>query len=216
MIKANSTETNRIMDILENKYHYAVPTLDFKNPFELLCATILSAQCTDKRVNQVTKVLFDRFPDAVSMADADTDEISEIIKPCGCYKVKAKNLIGTAKKIVDDYGGEVPRTLDDLVTLPGVGRKTANVVLSNAFGIPGLAVDTHIMRVSYRLGLSDAKKDPLRIEQDLCSIIPMEKWGRAHHWLIYFGREICSARKPSCGVCPLKELCTSEDKVVSV
>ena len=191
---------------LEARYPNAKPALNYKNAFQLLVATILSAQCTDVRVNQVTASLFVHYPDARALAAADLEELSREIHSCGCYRVKAKNLIGTAKMLCRDYAGEVPPLMEALTRLPGVGRKTANVVLSNAFDIPGLAVDTHVFRVSHRLGLSDAK-DPEGTESQLCALIPREKWGKAHHWLIYHGRQVCSARAPKCGDCLLADLC---------
>ncbi len=191
---------------LEARYPNAKPALNYKNAFQLLVATILSAQCTDVRVNQVTASLFVHYPDARALAAADLEELSREIHSCGCYRVKAKNLIGTAKMLCRDYAGEVPPSMEALTRLPGVGRKTANVVLSNAFDIPGLAVDTHVFRVSHRLGLSDAK-DPEGTESQLCALIPREKWGKAHHWLIYHGRQVCSARAPKCGDCLLADLC---------
>ena len=191
---------------LEARYPNAKPALNYGNAFQLLVATILSAQCTDVRVNQVTAPLFVHYPDARALAAADLEELSQEIHSCGCYRVKAKNLIGTAKMLCQDYAGEVPPSMEALTKLPGVGRKTANVVLSNAFDIPGLAVDTHVFRVSHRLGLSDAK-DPEGTESQLCALIPREKWGKAHHWLIYHGRQVCSARAPKCGDCPLSDLC---------
>lgn len=191
---------------LEARYPNAKPALNYENAFQLLVATILSAQCTDVRVNQVTASLFVHYPDAQALAAADLEELSREIHSCGCYRVKAKNLIGTAKMLCRDYAGEVPPLMEALTKLPGVGRKTANVVLSNAFDIPGLAVDTHVFRVSHRLGLSDAK-DPEGTESQLCALIPREKWGKAHHWLIYHGRQVCSARAPKCGDCLLADLC---------
>ncbi len=191
---------------LEARYPNAKPALNYENAFQLLVATILSAQCTDVRVNQVTASLFVHYPDARALAAADLEELSREIHSCGCYRVKAKNLIGTAKMLCRDYAGEVPPLMEALTRLPGVGRKTANVVLSNAFDIPGLAVDTHVFRVSHRLGLSDAK-DPEGTESQLCALIPREKWGKAHHWLIYHGRQVCSARAPKCGDCLLADLC---------
>lgn len=191
---------------LEARYPNAKPALNYENAFQLLVATILSAQCTDVRVNQVTASLFVHYPDARALAAADLEELSREIHSCGCYRVKAKNLIGTAKMLCRDYAGEVPPLMEALTRLPGVGRKTANVVLSNAFDIPGLAVDTHVFRVSHRLGLSDAK-DPEGTESQLCALIPREKWGKAHHWLIYHGRQVCSARAPKCGDCLLADIC---------
>lgn len=199
-----------ILKRLEEVYIDAVPALHFVNPYQLLVATILSAQCTDVRVNKVTEKLFVKYKNAEELAAADFDELCDDIHSCGCYSVKAKNLIGTAKMLVEQYGGEVPPDMDELTKLPGVGRKTANVVLSNAFGIPGFAVDTHVFRVSNRLGLANAK-DVLKTEEQMCALIPKEKWGNAHHWIIYHGRQVCHARKPACGTCFLRDLCPSAE-----
>lgn len=200
-----------ILRRLEEVYFDAKPALNFTNPYELLVATILSAQCTDVRVNQVTEGLFVHYPDARHLAEADHAELCDEIHSCGCYSVKAKNLISTAKALVSEHGGEVPQTMEELTKLAGVGRKTANVVLSNAFGIPGIAVDTHVFRVSHRLGLADAK-DVDKTEFQLRDLIPEEKWGQAHHWLIYHGRQVCAARKPACQTCFLKDICPSAEQ----
>lgn len=203
--------SQEILRRLEEVYFDAKPALNFTNPYELLVATILSAQCTDVRVNMVTEKLFVRYPDAESLAKADFDELSEEIHSCGFYTTKAKNLISTAKALVEKHGGQVPQTMEDLTELAGVGRKTANVVLSNAFGIPGIAVDTHVFRVSNRLGLAHAA-DVEKTEFQLRELIPEEKWGQAHHWLIYHGRQVCSARKPACKTCFLKDICPSAEE----
>lgn len=199
-----------ILRRMEQVYADAKPALHFQNAYELLVATILSAQCTDVRVNKVTKDLFVHYKNAEELSRADYSELCDEIHSCGCYAVKAKNLINTAKLLMEQFGGEVPQTMEELTTLPGVGRKTANVVLSNAFGIPGFAVDTHVFRVSNRLGLAHAK-DVAKTEEQLCALVPREKWGNAHHWLIYHGRQICSARKPKCGECFLKDICPSSE-----
>lgn len=199
-----------ILKRLEEVYVDAVPALQFVNPYQLLVATILSAQCTDVRVNKVTEKLFVKYKNAEELAAADFDELCDDIHSCGCYSVKAKNLIGTAKMLVEQHGGQVPPDMDELTKLPGVGRKTANVVLSNAFGIPGFAVDTHVFRVSNRLGLANAK-DVLKTEEQMCALIPKEKWGNAHHWIIYHGRQVCHARKPVCDTCFLRDLCPSAE-----
>ena len=196
-----------ILQILERVYRGAKPALEYRNPYELLVATILSAQCTDVRVNIVTRELFPKYPTAASLAAADYETLCSEIKSCGFYQTKARHLIDAAKTIMKEYGGEVPKTMEELTTLAGVGRKTANVVLSNAFGIPGLAVDTHVLRVSNRLGLVDAPNDPLKTEQQLCALIDREQWGDAHHWLIWHGRKVCAARKPNCENCPLNAFC---------
>lgn len=203
--------TPEILRRLEEVYFDAKPALHFTNPYELLVATILSAQCTDVRVNQVTEKLFVHYPDAAHLAQADYGELCDEIHSCGCYSVKAKNLMNTAKMLVERYDGNVPKTMAELTELAGVGRKTANVVLSNAFGIPGIAVDTHVFRVSHRLGLADAK-DVEKTEFQLQKLIPEEKWGQAHHWLIYHGRQVCTARKPACETCFLKDICPSYEE----
>lgn len=203
--------TQEILRRLEQVYLDAKPALHYKNAYELLVATILSAQCTDVRVNKVTEGLFLQYPDAAHLAMADQQELEQRIHSCGCYSVKARNLIETAKRLVQNFQGEVPKTMEELTTLAGVGRKTANVVLSNAFGIPGIAVDTHVFRVSNRLGLAHAK-DVQKTEEQLMALIPKEKWGNAHHWLIYHGRQVCSARKPHCATCFLNDICPSANK----
>ena len=192
--------------ILSETYPDAKPELDFSNPFELLIATILSAQCTDKQVNKCTPALFRDHPNAASMAEMTPDELSVYIKPCGFFNTKAKNIIAACKELAEKYGGEVPADRDALEALPGVGRKTANVVLSNAFGVPAIAVDTHVFRVSNRLGLAEAKTVE-QTEIQLMHHIPMDSWSIAHHYLIFHGRRICSAKKPNCECCTLRELC---------
>ena len=196
----------KILKILSETYPDAKPGLVFENPYQLLIATILSAQCTDVRVNKVTPALFRDYPDANSLSKCEQEKLEGYIQTCGMYHSKAKNIIETCKIISREYGGEVPADRDALQALPGVGRKTANVVLSNAFGVPALAVDTHVFRVSNRIGLAHAKNVELT-EQQLLEVIPEEYWSIAHHWLIWHGRKICSARKPNCDGCPLKEEC---------
>lgn len=185
--------------------------LDFSTPLQLLIATVLSAQCTDKRVNMVTPELFERYPDAAALAEARLEEVEEIIHPLGFYRAKAKNLIGLAMEITERHGGEVPRTMEELTALPGVGRKTANVVLGNAFGVPGFPVDTHVIRVTGRLRWrSDwrtATPDPVKIEREITACFPPEEWTDLSHRLILFGRGVCHARKPDCGDCPLADSC---------
>lgn len=180
--------------------------LHFRTPLELLVAVILSAQCTDARVNEVTKTLFRKYRSARDYAEADPAELEADIRPTGFYRNKAKTLIACCRKLVSDFGGQVPRDLDALLALPGVGRKTANMVLGNAFGIPGIAVDTHVARVAQRLGLADSD-DPLDIEQALMQAFPKKDWVAATNALILHGRETCTARKPKCGECVLKDLC---------
>ncbi len=195
-----------ILERLEKVYHGARPALNFESPYQLLTATILSAQCTDVRVNMVTEGLFKKYPDAYAMAGADEKELGQDIHSCGFYVVKAQHLIGACSRIVSEYDGNVPDTMEELLTLPGVGRKTANVVLSNAFGVPAIAVDTHVFRVSNRLGLAHADNVE-KTEEQLMAAIPREQWGDAHHWLIYHGRQVCASRKPACDTCFLSDIC---------
>jgi endonuclease III len=180
--------------------------LQHANAFELLVATILSAQCTDERVNLTTPAVFQRYPKAESLAVADPAELEELIRPTGFFRSKARNLIGMAQGVVSRFGGDVPSRMEDLVTLPGVGRKTANVVLSQAFGLPGLPVDTHVLRVSRRLALTE-QTDPVRVESDLDAMIPPEEWGAFSLRLILHGRATCKARNPRCPVCVLSDFC---------
>lgn len=198
-----------ILARLKRAYPDAHCELDFSNPFQLVSATILSAQCTDVRVNMVTPVLFAKYPDAQALADARQEDVEEIIRSTGFFRNKAKSLIGMAQAVAADHQGEVPATMDALVALPGVGRKTANVVLGNAFAInEGIVVDTHVARLSGRLGLT-RHADPVRIEQDLMALTPQDDWALLSHLLIFHGRRICIARKPKCGECVLAELCPS-------
>lgn len=211
---ATPAKAKKIVTILEQTYPDSCVTLDFKNPFQLLIATILAAQCTDERVNQVTKGLFKRYPTPKSFADADSAELEEAIRSTGFYRNKAKSLIGCSKKLVEEFGGQVPQTMNELITLSGVWRKTANIVLGNAFGITeGIAVDTHVTRVANRLGLAASDK-PDEIEQQLCRIIPKEKWTHLTHLLVFHGRRICMARKPDCPHCPVRHLCPWPDKTI--
>lgn len=194
--------------ILAETYPDARCELNFDNPLQLLVATILSAQCTDVRVNQVTPTLFDRYRCAQDFAAADRGELEAIIKPTGFFRAKAGNIIGMAQALCDQHGGEVPASLDELVALPGVGRKTANVVLGNAFGIPGITVDTHVGRLSRRLGWT-AHEDPVKVERDLAQLFPPSDWTMLCHRLIFHGRRCCRARRPDCMNCPLTALCPS-------
>ena len=195
-----------VLDILEKTYPEAECALHHQNVFQLIVAVALSAQTTDKSVNVVTPALFERYPDAEALAGADVEEVSEHIKRIGMYKTKARNIVGMAQKIVSDYGGQVPEDYDALVSLPGVGRKTANVVLSVGFGHQRIAVDTHVFRVANRIGLVH-EKDVLKTELSLMERIPEERWSRTHHSLIYHGRQCCDARKPKCDDCPVNTLC---------
>ena len=200
----NKETKKEILRRLEETWPEARAELHFSNPYETLVATILSAQCTDRQVNRVTPAVFARYPDAESMAAAEVEDLYPMVKSCG-FKSKAGNIIGACRIIRDEYGGKVPDTLEALTKLPGVGRKTANVVLSNAFGIPAFAVDTHVHRVSNRLGLCRADTVE-ETERQMTVLIPREKWGQAHHWLIWHGRRICKAQRPLCGECPMKDL----------
>lgn len=195
---------SRIARVLDRLYPDAICSLDFTTPLQLLWATILSAQCTDARVNKVTPALFARFPDAASMAEADLEEVARLVEKTGFYRAKAKNLIACSKRIVEIHGGEVPSSMEELVELAGVGRKTANVVRGVAFGIPGLPVDTHVKRLSWRMGLTE-KDDPVGIEADLCGSLPREKWTMFGLRMIFHGRQVCQARKPRCEECELAE-----------
>lgn len=206
----NRAQKLQILEKLEEMYPDAKAELVFYNPYEMLVATMLSAQCTDKQVNKVTPEVFSRWPDANAMADAQVEELFPIVKSCG-FRSKAGNIIAACRIIKDQYNGQVPDTMDALTSLPGVGRKTANVVLSNAFGIPAFAVDTHVFRVSNRLGL--CKADTVEeTERQMTRLIPREKWGNAHHWLIWHGRRLCKAQRPLCGQCPLNVLCPYHEK----
>lgn len=198
---------------LKDVYKNVGTALRFKTPYELLVATILSAQSTDKQVNKVTKELFQKYPDAQAISQLTPEELAEEIKSIGLYKNKSKNIVAASKLLVEQYDGQVPADLDELVKLPGVGRKTANVVLSNAFGIPALAVDTHVFRVANRLKLTDSH-DVLTSEKQLMAMIPREDWSDAHHWLIWHGRLFCKARKPNCERCKLNDLCLSEENTM--
>lgn len=195
-----------LLERLARLYPEAACALHYDGPFQLLVATILSAQCTDLRVNQVTVELFRRFPDAAALAAAEVEELEEVIRSTGFFRNKAKNLIGCARVLVEAHGGRVPRTLDELTALPGVGRKTANVVLGNAFAIPGMVVDTHVARVSARFGWHRAR-DPVRIEETLCRLLPRSRWTFASHLLIQHGRTCCKAPTPHCSRCPLGSDC---------
>lgn len=194
-----------ILRVLEESYPDARPELNFSNPYETLVAVMLSAQCTDKQVNKVTPAVFRDFPDVASMAAIDADTLYPYVKSCG-FKSKSQNIVSACRMIMEKFDGQVPADMDKLTSLPGVGRKTANVVLATAFGQPAIAVDTHVFRVSNRLGLAEAD-NVLDTEMQLRRAIPKQDWSAAHHWLIFHGRRVCSARNPKCDTCPLKELC---------
>ena len=205
-------EKNRlILAELARLYPDAKPALHFANPFQLLVAVVLSAQCTDVKVNMVTPALFAAYPDAAALAKAEPEEIEPYIKTCGLFHNKAKNLVLMARELVALFGGEVPADHDALESLPGVGRKTANVVMSCAFGEDAIAVDTHVFRVTNRLGLADAP-DVLKTEHQLMQAVPKDQWSRAHHWLIYHGRRVCAARKPACETCTLRAWCRLRER----
>ena len=213
-VTAGPAQAKKLLSILEATYSDARVTLDFKNPFQLLIATILAAQCTDERVNQVTKGLFKRYPTPKAFAEADPADLEEAIRSTGFYRNKAKSIIGCCQRLVECYGGQVPRTMDDLISLPGVWRKTANIVLGNAFGIAeGIAVDTHATRVANRLGLAQSDKQD-EIEQQLCRVVPREKWTLITHLLIFHGRTICKAQRPDCPRCPVRHLCPWPHKIL--
>lgn len=201
-----------IIKTLENMFPHAKAELNFKNNFELLVAVVLSAQTTDVAVNKVTKELFLKYPNSKLMSQAKEKEVEELIKSIGLYRTKAKHLIELSKIIAENYNGEIPNNREALEALPGVGRKTANVVLANAFGIPTLAVDTHVQRVSIRLGLAKKGSKPLQVEKSLYKTFEEKYWIKLHHQLIFFGRYHCLARNPKCETCPLYDICVYEDK----
>ena len=197
-----------ILDYFREQMPVVTTELEFGSAFQLLCATLLSAQCTDKRINQVTPALFARFPDAKSMAKAEPEDVFEYIRSVSYPNSKAKHLVEMARMVVSDFGGEVPSDMDDLVKLPGVGRKTANVMQAVWFGRAAMAVDTHVFRVSHRLGLvPDKANTPLKVEQELIKNIPADDVPDAHHWLLLHGRYICTSRKPHCEKCPFDGIC---------
>jgi len=204
----------KIFAALDQLFPQPQCALRHDNAFQLLTATILSAQCTDERVNKVTPGLFQKFPTAQDFAALQQSVLEEEIRSTGFFRNKAKNIIGTAKKLVMDFKGQVPRTMDEMLTLPGVARKTANVVLGTAYGIPtGVVVDTHVFRIAHRLKLSN-QKTPEKVEQDLLKLIPQDRWISFGHQVIWFGRKICQARKPLCAECPIESICDAKDKTV--
>ena len=194
------------IELLKQVYPDAICSLDYEKPHELLISTRLAAQCTDARVNIVTKDLYQKYQSLEDFASADLAELEEMVRPCGFYHTKAKDIIAMSQMLLDQYDGVLPDTVEELTKLPGVGRKTANVVLANAMGQDRIAVDTHVFRVSNRLGLAHAK-DVLKTEEQLMEAIPKDKWSQAHHWLIWHGRRVCSARKPACERCPVALYC---------
>jgi endonuclease-3 len=215
--RAAGTEPKRVAAILaklDEAYPEATCELNHENPFQLLVSTILSAQCTDVRVNQVAASLYKKYPDAKAFAYATPSELEMDIRPTGFFRNKTKSVMGASKAILDKFGGQVPRTMEEILTLPGVARKTGNVVLGTAYGIAsGVVVDTHVLRLSNRLDFS-RNEDPKKVEQDLMKIIPQEKWIQFSHQLIWHGRRICHARKPKCVECNMESLCYAKDKTV--
>lgn len=203
---SDTAQARAIFNALKKTYPDAHCELDFKNPLQLAVATILSAQCTDRRVNLVTPALFKKYPTAKAFAAADRAELEALIAPTGFFRNKAASIIGLAQKVVTEFGGAIPDSLDDLVTLPGVGRKTANVILGNAFGVPGITVDTHFGRLVRRFGWS-ANTDPVKVEHDVMALFPAKDWTLLSHVVIWHGRRRCHAKKPACGACPVAELC---------
>lgn len=215
--RAAGTDPKRVAAILtklDEAYPNATCELNHKNAFELLIATILSAQCTDVRVNQVTETLFKKYPDAKAFAYANPRELEQEVRPTGFFRNKTKSVMGASKGILENFGGEVPRTMEEILTLPGVARKTANVVLGTAYGIPsGIVVDTHVQRIANRLDLT-RNEDPKKIEQDLMEVIPKDKWIQFSHQIIWHGRRVCQARKPKCLECNMESLCYAKDKTI--
>ncbi len=199
-------KARQMVTILRRCYPEARCALHYANPFQLLVATILSAQCTDVQVNRVTPALFARYPDSRALAAADPEELEDLVRPTGFFRNKARSLVGCARALVEKFAGEVPRSLEELTELPGVGRKTANVVLGNAFDVPGMVVDTHVKRLSRRFGWT-VENDPEKIERDLCVLLPKKDWTLAGHLLIHHGRQVCKAPVPLCSTCPLRTLC---------
>jgi endonuclease-3 len=215
--KADYTSPERLQKLfsaLDQLFPQAQCALRHENAFQLLVATILSAQCTDERVNKVTPGLFQKYPTPQDFAALPQPVLEEDIRSTGFFRNKAKNIIGMAKKLVTDFGGQVPQTMEEMLTLPGVARKTANVVLGTAYGIPtGVVVDTHVFRIAHRLKLSN-QKTPEKVEQDLLKLVPLERWIAFGHQMIWFGRKVCQARKPLCADCPLESICDAREKTV--
>ena len=197
-----------VLQGLERTYQGQGTALHYQSPFELLVAVILSAQCTDERVNKVTARLFPQYGTPEKLGALTQEQLEGLIHDCGLFHAKARNILGACHKLVEEFHSTVPDTMEQLMSLPGVGRKTADVMLSVAFGKPAIAVDTHVFRVAHRLGLSEGNT-PLAVEKDLERQIPREQWGQAHHWFIWHGRKICKARKPACGSCPVMDVCPS-------
>ena len=211
-VKSSPQATARnVLAALQKRYPHPRTHLDAQNAWELLVATVLAAQCTDARVNTVTPELFRRWPTPAALAEAPLEELESVIRPTGFFHSKAKNLLGAARRVRDVFDGQIPKSIEDLVTIPGVARKTANVVLFGAYGInEGLAVDTHVKRIAYRLGLTD-ETDPIPIERDLMKLFPREEWGDVNHRMVWFGREVCDARKPLCDTCEMLSFCARRE-----
>lgn len=211
---ARQQRLDHILAALDSLYPNVVCALHHSNAWELLVATILSAQCTDERVNKVTPALFKKYPSIKAFANVPQAELAVDIHSTGFFNNKAKSVIGAARKILSDFGGEIPRNIEDLLTVPGAARKTANVVLGSGFGIAsGVVVDTHVQRITQRLELTK-EEDPVKIERELMQILPQPRWIQFSHQIIHFGRGICIARKPKCGECPVEKLCRSSDKII--
>ncbi len=204
-------KTQKILDGLASLYPDAQPALHFKSPYELLVAVVLSAQCTDERVNKVTAVLFEKYNTPEQMLSLSQEELEKYIYSCGFYRNKAAHILSASRDILHKFGGEVPSTLEELKTLAGVGQKTANVVYAVAFGGDAIAVDTHVFRVSNRLGIA-VGNTPAKVEEGLCTALPKNEWSKAHHYLIYHGRRVCHSQKPDCPNCTLKEYCDFYNK----
>ncbi|MGV4348797.1 endonuclease III [Trueperella pyogenes] len=211
IVPGSREQVAEILARLAREYPDAECALNFTNPFELLVATILSAQTTDARVNQITPQLFARFPDPVALAGATLSELEEILHPLGFFRAKARSLSGVGRALVEVHDGVVPRTLEELVALPGVGRKTANVVLGNAFEVPGITVDTHVGRLTRRWGWTK-QTDPVKAERELMDVMPREEWTMDCHRIIFHGRQVCHSRRPECGACVLADVCPSAEK----
>ncbi len=199
------------VELLKQQYPEAICSLEYEKPYELMIATRLSAQCTDARVNIVTRTLFRQFPTLQSFADAELSELEEAVKPCGFYKTKAKSIKEAAQRLLTVYSGEIPQTMEELLTLPGIGRKTANLLLGDLYGKPAVVTDTHCIRIAGRLGLTK-HTEPQKVEIDLRKLLPPEESSDFCHRIVLFGREFCKARKPVCSTCPLREICPSKEK----
>ena len=210
-MRIRKLDKQQMLAILEETYKDTTTALHFSSDFELLIAVILSAQCTDTRVNLITARIFPRYNSPEKMLELSQPELEELIRDCGLYHSKAKNILAACHMLIKEYAGKVPDTFEHLIRLPGAGRKTANVVISQLFGKPAIAVDTHVFRVANRLGLAQGDT-PRQVEDGLMKAIPKNKWSEAHHWLIWHGRKVCKARQPECGICPLNEICPSREK----